>query len=62
MWEKIGEAELIAGPERVVVHTHRLSVPGGWLIRTIVLTNHGASATQTFVATIDHSWTPSHAQ
>lgn len=39
-------------------HSHRLKVPCGWIVRTIVKKygNGGAHSCQTFVADPEHNW------
>ena len=34
----------------------RLKVPGGWVVRTIVLASRGAGVTQIFVSDPDYKW------
>jgi hypothetical protein len=56
MWEKIHEP----GPRNSLVESHRLKVPGGWVIRTIVTahgTKNGVSVSQVFVPDISQAWT-----
>ncbi len=57
MWEPIAEPE---NPERTWrTESHRLKVPGGWILRTIVKgigMNAGAEVSQIFIHDPDHSW------
>ena len=55
MWEEI----LIdaKGNDSTAMFSHRLKVPGGWILQTIVSRYHGgASVEQTFVADPAHQW------
>ncbi len=56
MWEQIPEPEDTT-KARVSVMSHRLKVPGGWIVRTVTnIFGNGTSSSQTFVADADHSW------
>jgi hypothetical protein len=53
MWEKISNPETEAG----TLESHRLQVPGGWIVRTIISRhNAGAGVSQTFVTDSMHAW------
>jgi hypothetical protein len=55
MWEEIH----VSTPEaEEIVESHRLQVPGGWIVRTIVRTGNGAAVSQVFIAADAHEeWT-----
>jgi len=53
IWEKIQEK---MGSEHTS-ESHRLKVPGGWIVRTMVSRYHaGADVAHTFVADPQHEW------
>ena len=49
MWEKIKD-------DTGRFFSSRLKVPGGWIVRTVVISGSGSSLVQTFVADSSHSW------
>ena len=52
MWETI---EFVRGGW-IPGNCSRLKVPGGWIVRTIVMTEAGTSVAQTFVEDPEHEW------
>lgn len=55
MWELIEETK--ADGSNTYIVSHRLSVPGGWLVRTVTSRYQGgAHAEQTFVRDNEHLW------
>ncbi len=55
MWEKLNESnQHYEGGE---VRSARLSVPNGWIVRTVTISTNGhLEAVQTFVEDADHTW------
>ncbi len=57
MWELIPDLVLKEGERNSACESHRLKVPGGWIIRTIA--GHwrsGGGVAQTFVGDPNHKW------
>ncbi len=55
MWEEIPSVD--AGNKDTSIFNHRLKVPGGWIVRTIVSRpQSSASVDQMFVTDTDHEW------
>ncbi len=58
MWEVIGETPI---DSNLIIRSHRLRVPGGWIVRTITGIDRGIHAVdvemvQTFVPDLNFKW------
>lgn len=57
-WEKIAQAQDSSVTGNTTGTTsERLKVPGGWLVRTVVVHYRGAAVDQAFVSDPGHEWT-----
>jgi len=58
MWENIQEKD-DGLTDSISTRSHRLRVPGGWVVRTITtrISGNAVAAAQTFVEDPDHKWT-----
>ncbi len=59
MWEIINQKEEGEGNYREEERVERLSVPGGWIVRTIYVYNSRTTScaiAQTFVSDTEHAW------
>jgi hypothetical protein len=55
MWEKLIDPSQYQGG--MDVKSSRLSIPGGWIVRTVVTSSSGhVEAVQTFVEDACHDW------
>ena len=55
MWERIPQRD--TGNDSISYVSHRLKVPSGWIVRTIVSRHDaGADVSQIFVPDADHEW------
>jgi hypothetical protein len=55
MWERLVDQNQYQGG--MDVQSSRLSVPGGWIVRTVVTSGSGrVGVVQTFVEDANHSW------
>ena len=53
MWERIEEPKGTRG-----LYSHRLKVPGGWIVRSVVdvVGDTGVALVQTFVSDLNYEW------
>lgn len=60
MWEKLSEVEDPETNETTITTSCRLNVPGGWIIRTIIVSRYhsGPHVSQVFVPDEAHVWKP----